>query len=106
MSRKRKKRKNRSWSRDVHRFEGVRDDNELEPEVAYDDISLHRTDPALPRTARRFDFERWRDDLLARDLERQRMRRRELKRGALRAFDVPYRSSDDDDLLDLEDDDF
>lgn len=109
MSRKRKKRKNRSRSRDAHRFEGFLDhdhdrDHELEPEVAYDDVWLHRSEPALPRVSRRFDFERWRDDLVARDLHRQRMRRRELKRGALSGFDVPYRPADDDDFFELDDD--
>ena len=55
-----------------------------------------------------FDFDRWRDDLIARNQNRQRMRQRDLKRGALRSFRVPEPVvPQDEDSFDLdEDDDF
>jgi hypothetical protein len=113
--RNRRKRRREPLSHDSDRFGSYLDFDEdafdLDQEAASryearfageEDFEEYEDDERPP-----FDFDRWRDDLIARNQNRQRMRQRDLKRGALRSFRVPEPVAPDDDSFDPdEDDDF
>jgi len=116
MSKKRKRRnRQETLPRDSHRFGSFvdfdEDDFDLEQEEdlryaereAYDeDFDDFEEDERPP-----FDFDRWRDDLIARNQQRQRMRQRDLKRGALRSSRIPQPVASEEESFEPDgDDDF